>query len=139
MVGYIKTGHGERPIKNWRRAAIFLGAFGLLSCVQVIFGPSRHLPIKLADGLYANNCCAALILSNGHGRSGAVSFDYSIESSKTGPMVLLSRHFLSVKKHALVLEQDQTGLFLPVDTSSPPRWIDIDGTRFSRAAERQGR
>lgn len=91
-----------------------------------LFVPPERLPISGANGTYANACCGALVLEDGHASAGAKEFAYVIQHDKNGPFILPTSHRVTIHDGSrLGVTPNEAALILRLDPSATARWIDI--------------
>ena len=108
-----------------------------LAMLYVMVAPTPSLPISMANGVYANDCCGTVRLQDGamSFRGGSVS--YVIERDKGGAYLMPTKYVGVEPPYGLQIERQKYPLKLRLDDEAHPENVRVLGTddyeyRFTR-------
>ena len=95
-----------------RFGALLLVTGVLIAWAVVFLAPQDRLPLDIADGAYASDCCGQVVLKGGEARAGQLAFQYVIDRDKQGPYILPIKRMVTADTSGLAVAEADTPLKL---------------------------
>ena len=116
----------NRHVRNLKRLMILGYAAWGAYAISLFAMPhsAQQLPLALANGSYANECCGRLILENGMMRVRTQEVSYVIESDKEGSYVLPA-FYVGAASGGYVVRRNGVPLKLRLDSQAHPAAVDL--------------
>ena len=97
----------------------------LCAWAYIILAPMPRLPIGMANGSYANNCCGEMTLRDGKMSVGGRLVTYVIEVDKGGPYVLPNAYIDISGDHTLEVDTGKYPLIMRLDDPMRPTKLEL--------------